>query len=155
MRIDDKRLQKFKKQLQQIGKIKIQIGAVGEHRPKRKGGKTISNAFLFAIHEFGLGNNPARAPIQITMSNDANLQLIQETIINLMRANFKDIQVGFDVDTIAEGIVLRLKQLIRVTISSRLSPANTPETLKQKRGDLPLVDTRQFINSIEGGYFFS
>lgn len=154
MKVDEKRLKKFEKQLDQLGKTVIQIGAIGDHRPKKKGGKTISNAALLEIHEFGLGNNPPRMPIQVAISQSGNLEELKDTLVNLIRVNFKDQQAGFDIDSIAEGLALKISQQVKATINSRLSPENKEETVRRKRGDLPLVDTRQLINSIEGGYYF-
>lgn len=49
------------------------------------------------------------------------------------------------------GVGETLKTLVQKTIKKRIGPPNELATLKRKKGNLPLIDTEQMINSIDYG----
>lgn len=146
IRHNKKQYKKFRKDLNNLGKMKIQIGAVGKHK-----NADISNAALLRIHEVGVPSQgiPARAPIRKTFRNKKNLRLIGANIQGLIRNNYKNGEL--QIEKITDGLGLTMKNLVQATIKRRLDPANKPDTVRRKRGDLPLVDTGQMVNSIEYG----
>ena len=147
MKIDDKRWKRLKKQIKELDGSVIQIGAIGDHADT-----SLTNAELLVIHEFGSekAGIPARMPIRRTFRDSKNLKIIKKNIEGLIRKNFS-IEKGLNIDKILNGIGVTLSTMVKATISRRVTPANKEATLLRKKGDLPLVNTRQLINSIDYG----
>ncbi len=142
------KFKRFEKDLEKLSKQVIQIGAVGQHDEAE-----MPNADLLAIHEFGTddGHIPPRAPIRKTFRDKSNLKLISNNIQNLMKQNYNSSRGTFSIGKIVDGVGLTMQQLVKAAFIRRLSPRNVDVTLAQKRGDLPLIDQRQLLNSIQFG----
>ena len=147
MKVDKRRLLRFKKNLKELGKMKIQIGAIGEHDEAE-----MTNAELLTIHEFGVpkANIPARAPIRGVFASKKFRKIIEENIQQLVKINVLP-NGGLRIKRIADGVGVTVKNLVKANIQKRLSPPNAEETLRRKKGTLPLKDTDQLFNSIEYG----
>jgi hypothetical protein len=143
----------FKKALQELGKHVIQIGAVGEHDPKKEGGETIHNNELLAIHEFTDYGAGPRAPISKTVLNKNFQNVFSRTMQNLLQANYKDGKIKLD--QVLNGLGLFTRQKIKATILQGVTPDILPETKKASKdtrvADVPLIDTRQMFDGIEYG----
>lgn len=148
MKVDKRNFKKFKKALTELGKIKIQIGAVGDHA-----NSDLTNAELLIIHEFGAPevNIPARSPIRTTIRNKSNLKILSKNIQDLIAENYNQQKHELNQDNVAIGIGETLVLLVQASIKRRLTPRNEDSTLAKKRGTLPLFDTGQLFNSIEYG----
>ena len=161
MKVDRRNRKRFEKELERISSMSIRVGAVGEHSPKKRKKEkkkksasnpdTISNADLLKIHEFGLGTNPARAPIGKTFANQGNLDELKATLSRLMLIAYQPSTSKFNADLIGNGMAEKIKALVKATISARLDPPVKSETQakKFKQGTIPLIDTRELFRSIE------
>lgn len=146
----------IKKSFKQLGKKSVIIGAVGEHAPRvyqnGNASKTIPNHVLLAIHELGLGNNPARAPIRKTFRDKKNIEELKRTIQLLIKNNLNPATGAVNVDAVMEAVALKIRAMVKATILDGLDPDIAPETKENRvmdSADVPLVDTRQLLNSIE------
>lgn len=148
MKSNSKLFKKFKKSVKELQKQVVQIGAVGQHTYAK-----MPNAELLAIHEFGTndGHIPPRAPIRKTFGDSANLKTLENNIQGLIKVNYEPNKGTFKIPSITDGIGATMKQMVKAKIKFRLSPSNDPTTLLRKRGDIPLIDTGQLVNSIEYG----
>ena len=149
MKVNKKKWKKFKQSLDDFANVTIQVGAIGDHD-----NANISNAELLAVHEFGAraGRNkktiiPARSPVRSGIRGGLNQ--IQKNFEGLIGKHFNERQGTFDIEKIAEGVGITMSTLIKTAIKKRLSPPNEPSTLKRKKGDIPLIDTQQLVNSID------
>jgi hypothetical protein len=159
------RKKNFKKSLKALSKVVIQIGAVGRHDPpkekegskRRKEGpakEPIMNNYLLEIHEFGLGDNPARAPITKTMLDEGNRKEFKRTIQKLIEVNYDVAKATLDVNTIADGMGIFFRGKVKKTILDGVEPDITEETKKRsdpRKGDVPLDATGQLLDTIEYG----
>lgn len=147
MKVKDKGKKKFLKQLKQIGKAKIQIGATGGHS-----NTDLTNADLMVIHEFGAPRQgiPARRPVKITFTNDDNLSLISKNLQGLLKQNYNK-SSGFNINNIVNGIGETMRALLVATIKQGVDPNILDTSRARRRGSKttpPLIDTGQMVNSI-------
>lgn len=147
MKVKDKGKKKFLRQLKQIGKAKIQIGATGGHT-----NTDLTNADLMVIHEFGVPRQgiPARRPIRITFTDDNNLKLISKNLQALLKNNFNG-KTGFNINNIVNGVGETMRSLLVATIKIGVDPNILDTSRKHRRGSKttpPLIDTGQMVNSI-------
>lgn len=147
MKIKDKGKKKFLRQLKQIEKAKIQIGASGGHSNSE-----LSNAEILTVHEFGAPrqNIPARRPVRITYTDDDNLTLISKALQVALKNNFNE-QRGFNIDNILKGVGETMRALLVGTIRKGVDPDILEKSRARRRGSKttpPLIDTGQLVNSI-------
>lgn len=142
MKINDRRYKEFKRDLKKLFETRIVLGAVGDHSEAG-----MSNAQLFRIHEEGRPRVgiPMRAPIRKTFRIRGNLQRLEKVIINIIKQN------GIDINKLTTGIGQTMKALVQRTIMKRVDPPNSPATLLRKRGDVPLIDRKQMVQSLDHG----
>ena len=150
MKIDKKRMKVFKKSIKDISDTVIQIGAIGQHADS-----DLSNSDLLIIHEFGATIKktgvkiPARHPIRTGILS--NISVIRKNIQGLIKNAFEPKTGKVNEDIVIEGIGITLVELIKKAIKKRLPPPNEDSTLRQKRGDVPLINTSQLVRSITFG----
>lgn len=147
MKVKDKGKKKFLRQLKQIGKAKIQIGATGGHNNTE-----LSNADLMVVHEFGVPRLgiPARRPIKITFTNDDNLSLISKNLQGLLKKNFNE-KSGFNIGNIVNGVGETMRTLLVATIKKGELEEILDTSRARRVGSKttpPLIDTGQMVNSI-------
>lgn len=171
MKVNKKRLKKFKRDLKALDKTIIQVGAIGKHADAN-----MSNADLLIIHEFGAtvrkrtkkdksgvitfrlgktpGNTfeiPARAPVRTALTDSRNLKKISDDIQGLIKFNFNPKTGEINKKAVILGLGNNMVRMIQAGIKKRLPPPNVDSTLARKKGDVPLIDTGQLVNSIDFG----
>ncbi len=147
MKVKDKGKKKFLRQLKQIEKAKIQIGATGSHS-----NTDLTNAEILTIHEFGApkAGIPARRPVRVTYTDDDNLTLISKALQVVLKRNFNE-QRGFNIDNVLKGVGETMRALLVATIRKGVDPDILEKSRARRRGSKttpPLIDTGQLVNSI-------
>lgn len=123
--------------LNKINALEIKVGIV--EKQTHDGG--IDMAYLYQIHEEGLGNSPARSTLRPAMKQ-ANYKPIAKDII-------RGAVTGQYLDAMREGGD-QLKKAVRLEVMKIKSPALSPMTIRQRKrgGTNPLVDTGEFLKAI-------
>jgi len=146
MKVKDNERKKFEAAFKKLLKLRVNLGAVGTHA-----GTDLTNAELMKVHEFGVTTKtvhiPARAPIRTTFRDSGNIQRLSKNISGLILKNGV-----YGYSAIGNGIAETMKQMVRKTIMKRVTPPNKESTLARKKGDIPLIDTKQMVNSIEADF---
>ena len=143
MKVKDQGYKAFVKSLSKMANSTISIGAVGQHA-----GTDLTNADILTIAEFGTKDIAPRAPIRKTFRSQKNLKSLEKNFEGLARKNFKPSK-GYNSKKILDGLGLTMVQMLKATFIRRMQPPNKKSTLLRKRGDLPFVETRQLLNSID------
>ena len=139
-------LKKVIREMEILGRIKVEAGSLGGQRRERSGEFGLGNATVLAIHEFGGGNVPARAPIKRGLANAARL------IKKVFRSGVEKINAGSSgaeaaMDAVGEVAKQAIKDGIKSSLPPPLSPATLAKPDRDPRG-IPLLDTEQLIDSI-------
>jgi len=159
MKVTDKGFKKFTSDLKKIGKMKLVLGAVGDH------GNGITNAELLRDHEFiavsrteGRGKNktrrfePARAPIRETIRSEKFVSGMKNIFIGLTKSNFNGKEIN--IKNVGEGMASFLENSVKETIMNKVTPDILESTKKSKArkksmsSDTPLVDEGRMLRSI-------
>lgn len=145
---NNKRKKEYKTAIKKLRKMRVVLGAVGQHKKSK-----LTNAELWRVHEFGVRRNgvniPARAPIRKTFRDRGVQRQLYKATVSLIEKNGIE-----DIPSIARGLGVLMKSSVQKTVSRRVSPENAPSTLARKRGDLPLVDSRQMVyRSLQEDYY--
>lgn len=142
------KLDKFKdlqKTLEKISHQEVLIG-VPDTKTERKAGEAASNAELAYIHEHG-------APMQNIPQREFLQPSIEHNIDKINAQQKKVLEIGLEnKSTQSELNKLGLlgQSIVKnwFTDSNNGWEPNTPETIKRKKSDKPLIDTAQLLNSI-------
>lgn len=136
----------FRKRLEvmRLHKSYVKAGVLGNG--KHRDGK-ISNAELASIHEYGLGNVPARPFIgpPFRVHKPTYLQLLRDGYSKAMKNNSPE---GFRklLALVGQKMVADIRNY--VTQGSGIPPPLALATTQRKGSSRPLVDTGQLVNSI-------
>ena len=135
----------YRQLMQTVGALargaSVQVG-IFANDVRREG--EVSNAELGTIHEFGLGDVPERSWLRgwADENRDAiirNLRLIGKGIF----LSKDDVRVACD--RFGQWAVGGIKRRIQ----AHIPPPNTEATIQAKGSSTPLIDTGQFIGSIQ------
>lgn len=131
------------------------FGAEGEELHEAQEGSQASGLTcrdLAEIHEFGLGNAPARSFVRAYF--DANRERLRDMLGVLMRkAIERVIKSGAPIDdSIRTSILTKLGVKMQTEMQSRIArgiePPLDPRTVARKGSSTPLIDTGQLRSSI-------
>ena len=111
-----------------------------------KGSKPgISHKDLALIHEFGAGNMPKRDPLKQGMEKLYGNKKMQAAILKTLQKNVaKAGRLAGEFAANEARSIIMAKQLL----------GNAPITIAKKGFDWPLVDTGEYLGSIDYGYSF-
>jgi hypothetical protein len=122
-------------------RFRVRAGILGDHAMRRHAGSNITVGSLASIHEHGLGV-PRRSFIRDWF--DQNMPLLGRWFKWLARSGATQTQMISAADHLGQMVA----GSIRERIMSGIGPQLKPETIKRKGSSVPLIDTRQLINSI-------
>lgn len=131
----DKGFDNFSKLLAQMAKIKIEAGVFSDAGSNPKSGQSIVEYAYY--NEYGTEHIPARPFMRITADdkNDHWSNLVADCFDKALVNEGKAIE--HDLRRVGEQMVADIKE----TISSNISPANAPATVKRKGSSRTLIDT--------------
>lgn len=133
-----------------IKNYKIEIGVISSDTKRKKQKFDITNAELLYIHEHGspLKNIPARPVLQLTMKEIIH-KIFPDTLNRIADGCFNQKWSKTDVRNELEKMCIRIQNYVRAIIyRSNLLAPDSPATIKRKKSDRPLLDTRQLARSI-------
>lgn len=123
-----------------ISQKSVYIGVIGNN-DGREG--ELNNAQLMAIHEFGTEHIPERAPIRKTMAKNG------EDYGTKFEKGIASVLTGEkDADLLLNLIGAQVSGDVVGEIQSGVEPALSPQTIKRKGSDRPLIDTGALVQSI-------
>ena len=123
----------------------VKAGVMGSKA--RNDGETLTNAQLASIHEFGLGNAPARPFIRPPFLAH------REEYLALLRKSYNEAIIRGDAKAFERVLALigfKMAADIKnyVTQGAGVPPPLAASTIALKGSSRPLVDTGQLVNSI-------
>lgn len=133
-------LRDLAKAIDSISQKNAYIGVIGNNAG-REG--ELNNAQMMAIHEFGTEHIPERAPIRNTMAKNG-----EDYGTKFEKAIEKVLEGKSDADLILNRIGAQVAGDIVGEIQSGVEPALSPQTIKRKGSDRPLIDTGALVQSI-------
>lgn len=133
-------LRDLAKAIDSISQKNVYIGVIGNNAG-REG--ELNNAQLMAIHEFGTEHIPERAPIRKTMAKngDSYGTKFEKGIASVLTGEK-------DADLILNLVGAQVAGDVVGEIQSGVEPALSPQTIKRKGSDKPLIDTGALVQSI-------
>lgn len=151
---------KLQRELAKLRKAYVKAGVLGNAQRVAKGGKNakpaggakpaapgITNAALASIHEYGLGNAPARpwiGPPFRAKRADYLKRLVKAYKQAVQNANAS--LVERELGRLGLQMVADIKNY--VTQGPGVPPPNAPSTIAAKGSSRPLVDTSGMVNSV-------
>ncbi len=146
-------LVQLKREFMKIRKAYVKAGVLGspEHGAKHAKGRaparSITNAQLAAIAEYGLSNAPARPWIGPPFRHKRNeyLAKLRKAYKEALEAG-KPSMVTHELELIGQEMAADIKNY--VTLGAGVPPPNAPSTIARKGSSRPLVDTGEMVGSI-------
>lgn len=133
-------LKALTKAINSISQKSVYIGVIGNNAG-RDG--DLNNAQLMAIHEFGTDHIPERAPIRKTMAKNG------EEYGTKFEKGIASVLTGEkDADLLLNLIGAQVAGDVVGEIQAGVEPALSPQTIKRKGSDRPLIDTGALVQSI-------
>lgn len=125
----------------------VKAGVMGD--AKRNDGETLTNAQLASIHEFGLGNVPARPWIRppFMAKKEEYLSILRRAYERALKSDNLH-----ELDRVLGLLGAKMKADIQNYVTQGNSPlqALTPETIARRKhgGTRPLIDSSQMVDSV-------
>lgn len=127
------------------GKLEVRVGVVGDAAQAPHPGTTLTVGEVAIINELGSENGhvPPRPFVKETFTkNEGEVARRLEEVARVLV--MEDAEPGGALEALGAWAA----EEVRKTIRSNPFTPNAPETLRQKEGSLPLVDTQVLIESI-------
>lgn len=135
MRDTDKGFKNISNLLAKITKVKVEAGVFSDAGSSPKSGQSIVEYAYY--NEYGTEHIPARPFMRIT--TDAKGEHWTKSMADCFDKALKNEGETLDFDLARVG--MQMEGDIKETISSNISPANTPATIKRKGSSRTLIDT--------------
>lgn len=142
---DDSEYKKFKKSLDSLEDLEIAIG-IHEDAGFNENGESILEYATY--NHFGTENIPSRPFLTIATDNNQGWQKdLDEAVKNVLdrKKNIKKNMMS-EAKKIGKKAVNDIKNLI---LKDRVPPPNKESTIKRKKSDIPLVDTKAMLKAIK------
>lgn len=143
---------KLQKAFAQVRKAHVKTGVLGNGAPRPDG--HLSNAELASIHEYGLGNVPARPWIgpPFRAKREVYFKFLSDAYQKALKDG-KPAEVEKALALLGQKMVADIKRY--VTEGEGVPPPLKPKTIARKKSSRPLVDSSEMLNSVnykvEGG----
>ena len=135
-------IEKLEGKIAELKGLSVVVGVTAKSNARSD---ELTNADLAMIHEFGstAHNIPERSFLRKPLINNA------EAVANLAKnAIGKFIAGEISLETALGYVGEEAKGISKEAVTSGISPALKPATIKHKKSSKPLIDTGQLLNSI-------
>lgn len=124
----------------------VKAGVLGSTAHK---GTHLTNAQLASVHEYGLGNSPARPWIGPPFR--LNRKKYMERLVKAYRKALKDqqpVQVLHELERLGFLMAADIKNYVTQSALPGIPPPNAAVTIARKGSSRTLVDSSQMVNSV-------
>jgi len=139
--VDTKKWDKLKKDLQQLDRIKLQLGWFGTHYGSEN--DNLPHAYVAAINEEGTEKIPPRPFMRVGLKQE--LKTDTKAFATMIHSVVSGKSVMNAAKTASPAFVAMLKKIM----NEWSSPPNAPRTVAEKGFNNPLIDTGELRDSIQ------
>src|ERR1043165_554177 len=139
--VDTKKWDKLKKDLQQLDRIKLQLGWFGTHYGSEN--DNLPHAYVAAINEEGTEKIPPRPFMRVGLKQE--LKTDTKAFAMMIQSVASGKSALSAAKTASPAFVAMLKKIM----NEWSSPPNSPRTVAEKGFNNPLIDTAELRDSIQ------